>query len=154
MSRPLSARPGLSSLALFGLIAVLGGGVAAVAAAGNPTCTYSVGMSRSDHGAGTYRTLTVTDTPNATFRFDGCSPSGKNGQMCVSKYGISAGCAPEATSALNLNPHMYYRLTTAWQGDCKSLDVVNDGTNNKLQLATGGAYSGQMWKLTPTGYTY
>jgi len=27
------------------------------------------------------------------------------------------------------------------------LDVVNDGTNNKLQLADTGNYSGQLWKI-------
>jgi len=44
----------------------------------------------------------------------------------------------------------YYRLTTKWQGDGKSLDVVNDVINNsKLQLAATGNYSGQKWKITP-----
>ncbi|CAF1013861.1 unnamed protein product [Rotaria sordida] len=45
----------------------------------------------------------------------------------------------------------YYRLTTQWQGNNKSLDVVNDGkNNNQLILATTGNYSGQYWKITPT----
>ncbi len=198
MARSLSVRParsGALSLAILGLIAALGGGVAAVATAGdNQTCTYSVGMSRSDHGAGTWKTVTVTDAPNASFRFDGCSASTSGGQMCVSKYGVGAGvrllknqsgkvvgegvccndvtntvtsvsascsaatagpgCAPETSAALSLDPKMYYRLTTAWQGDGKSLDVVNDGTNNKLQLAATGAYSGQLWKITPIGGGY
>ena len=48
----------------------------------------------------------------------------------------------------------YYRLTTAWQGEGKSLDVINDGTNNRVQLAKTGGYSGQFWKLTPTGGGY
>ena len=43
----------------------------------------------------------------------------------------------------------YYRLTTLWQGDGKSLGVINDGVNNKLQLANTGNFSGQLWKLTP-----
>lgn len=43
----------------------------------------------------------------------------------------------------------YYRLTTQWQGDGKSLDVVNDGkNNNRLQLAATGDFSGQLWKIT------
>ena len=47
----------------------------------------------------------------------------------------------------------YHRLTTEWQGEGKSLDVVNDGENNKLQLANTGNYSGQHWKITPeNGY--
>src|SRR5436853_332534 len=42
----------------------------------------------------------------------------------------------------------YYRLTTQWQGDGKSLDVVNDGTNNQLILANTANQSGQLWKIT------
>lgn len=47
-------------------------------------------------------------------------------------------------------PKSYYRLTTQWQGDGKSLDVVNDGKNNdQLVLADTGDFSGQYWKFTP-----
>lgn len=52
------------------------------------------------------------------------------------------------------NPNEYYRLTTQWQGDGKSLDVVNDGVNNQLQLAKTGNFSGQMWKITSSGNGY
>lgn len=45
----------------------------------------------------------------------------------------------------------FYRLTTQWLGETKSLDVVNDGKNNQLQMADSGNYSGQFWKLTPVG---
>lgn len=45
----------------------------------------------------------------------------------------------------------FYRLTTQWQGDGRSLDVVNDGVNNKLQLAASGNFSGQFWRITPVG---
>jgi len=49
----------------------------------------------------------------------------------------------------------YYRLTTKWQGDGKSLDVVNDGkSNNQLILAKTGKFSGQFWKITPVGGGY
>lgn len=48
----------------------------------------------------------------------------------------------------------YYRLTTKWLGETKSLDVVNDGSNNKLRLAASGDQSGQLWKLTPVGNGY
>lgn len=41
----------------------------------------------------------------------------------------------------------WYRLTTNWQGDDKSLDVINDGNNNKLILAQTGHYSGQCWRF-------
>lgn len=48
----------------------------------------------------------------------------------------------------------YYRLTNQSLGNVKSLDVVNDGTNSKLQLANTGNASGQFWKITPLGNGY
>lgn len=51
----------------------------------------------------------------------------------------------------SIDTRYYYRLTTQWQGDGKSLDVVNDGNNNRLQLANTGNYSGQFWKFTNLG---
>jgi len=30
----------------------------------------------------------------------------------------------------------------------KSLDVINDGNNNALQLSETGDYSGQYWRIT------
>ncbi|CAF1075911.1 unnamed protein product, partial [Didymodactylos carnosus] len=49
----------------------------------------------------------------------------------------------------------YYRLTTRWQGDDKSLDIVNDGkNNNQLILGNTGNYSGQHWKITSVGDGY
>lgn len=48
----------------------------------------------------------------------------------------------------------YYRLTTQWQGEGKALDVINDGANNKLQLAATGNFSGQFWKITAVGDGY
>ncbi len=49
----------------------------------------------------------------------------------------------------------YYRLTTKWRGDGKSLDVVNDGkNNNQLILAKTGKFSGQFWKITSLGAGY
>ena len=53
--------------------------------------------------------------------------------------------------AQELDPASYYRLTTQWQGDGKSLDILNDGQNNKPILAATANYSSQMWKLTPLG---
>jgi hypothetical protein len=42
----------------------------------------------------------------------------------------------------------YYRLTTQWQGEGKSLDIVNDRKNNNQPiLADTGNYSGQFWKI-------
>lgn len=43
-----------------------------------------------------------------------------------------------------------YRLTTQFTGENKCLDIVNDGTNNKLIMADCGNYSGQMWSIEPT----
>ncbi|RKG67794.1 hypothetical protein D7V80_14945 [Corallococcus sp. CA054B] len=44
----------------------------------------------------------------------------------------------------------YYRLTTLWQGDGMSLDIIGDGkANNTPILAKTGRYTGQLWKLTP-----
>ena len=44
----------------------------------------------------------------------------------------------------------YYRLTTLWQGEGMSLDIFNDGKDNNVPiLARTGAYSVQLWKLTP-----
>lgn len=43
-----------------------------------------------------------------------------------------------------------YRLTTLWQGDGMSLDILYDGkANNAPILAKTGRYDGQMWRLTP-----
>ncbi len=42
----------------------------------------------------------------------------------------------------------YYRLTTKFQGEQKSLDIINDDKDNKLELRPTGNKTGQMWKLT------
>ena len=41
----------------------------------------------------------------------------------------------------------YYRITNLWLGNL-SLDIINDGENNKIQVAKTGEYSGQFWKIT------
>lgn len=41
------------------------------------------------------------------------------------------------------------RLRTAFTGPNACLDVVNDGRNNRLQMAACGNYSGQAWTLQP-----
>lgn len=51
-----------------------------------------------------------------------------------------------------IDPNFWYRLTTQWQGDDRSLDIVNDGKNNNQPiLAKTGNYTGQYWKFTPLG---
>ena len=42
----------------------------------------------------------------------------------------------------------WYRFTTKFQGDGKSLDVINDSQDNKLILAKTGNFTGQKWKIT------
>jgi hypothetical protein len=53
-----------------------------------------------------------------------------------------------------IDPSYYYRLTTMWQGDGKSLHILNDGRNNLPVLAGTGDYASQYWKLTPLGKNY
>lgn len=57
-------------------------------------------------------------------------------------------------AAVNFDPNAYYRLTTLWQGECRSLDIINDGRNNRPTLNMTGDVSGQYWKITaaPNGY--
>ena len=43
----------------------------------------------------------------------------------------------------------FFRLSTLWLGENRSLDIVNDGADNKLTLADSGNYSGQHWKFIP-----
>jgi M6 family metalloprotease-like protein len=44
-----------------------------------------------------------------------------------------------------------YALRTQYLGDCFSLDVINDGTNDTPHMAQTGDFSGQFWMLTPWG---
>jgi len=59
-----------------------------------------------------------------------------------------------AAAQVRFDTRSYYRLTTQWQGDGKSLDVVNDGKNNQLILAQTDNLSGQSWKITPLAGGY
>ncbi len=46
------------------------------------------------------------------------------------------------------NASTFYRLTNRWQGEGRSLDIINDGVNNnKPILADSGNYSGQKWRV-------
>ncbi|MBN8228744.1 RICIN domain-containing protein [Corallococcus macrosporus] len=51
--------------------------------------------------------------------------------------------------AAPVDARCYYRLTTLWQGDGMSLDILGDDKANTPILARTGRYSGQLWKLTP-----
>lgn len=55
----------------------------------------------------------------------------------------------------SFDAHAYYRLTTQWLGDGKSLDIVNDGkNNNQVILANTGDFAGQRWRIAPVGQGY
>jgi hypothetical protein len=40
------------------------------------------------------------------------------------------------------------RLKTRFTGPSRCLDVINDGQNDKVQMASCGNFSGQLWSLT------
>jgi hypothetical protein len=46
---------------------------------------------------------------------------------------------------------IWYSFTTECLGIKKTLDIVNDGTNNKLIMVNTGDYSGQYWKIKTLG---
>lgn len=45
----------------------------------------------------------------------------------------------------------WYRLTCLGEGEGKSLDIRNDGTNTHVWLANTGNYSGQRWQFNKMG---
>lgn len=51
----------------------------------------------------------------------------------------------------SFDPNAYYRLSTQWQGEGKSLDIINDGKNNQPILANTANVTGQMWKIKKVG---
>jgi len=70
----------------------------------------------------------------------------------VNAHKLPAGLSREQSIANRegFDANSYYRLTTRWQGDGKSLDIVNDGkNNNQLVLADTGNFAGQHWRITP-----
>eukprot|EP00808_Paulinella_micropora_P015124 g51109.t1 len=52
-------------------------------------------------------------------------------------------------NACPITANQKYRLSNSFTGPGKSLDVINDGINDQLQLAPTGRYSGQSWTLRP-----
>ena len=44
-----------------------------------------------------------------------------------------------------------FKLSCQWQGDGKVIDVINDGTNNRMALADNAGYSGQYWRIEDAG---
>jgi hypothetical protein len=47
------------------------------------------------------------------------------------------------------NTAIYYRLYNAQAQASRSLDVINDGTNTRLNMQPSGAFTGQYWRFTP-----
>ncbi|MCY1022505.1 hypothetical protein [Pyxidicoccus sp. MSG2] len=57
--------------------------------------------------------------------------------------------APQVPATAGFDTRCHYRLTTLWQGDGMSLDIINDGRNTTPILAKTAMVSGQLWKLMP-----
>ena len=74
--------------------------------------------------------------------------------VTVSANVANPGVENSAAAQERFDTKSYYRLTTQWQGDGKSLDVVNDGKNNQLILAMTDNVSGRSWRITPLGGGY
>lgn len=62
--------------------------------------------------------------------------------------GAPATPAVEPTTAGNIDPNLWYRLTNTFLGAGRSLDTYGDGTNAPFMGETGD-FSGQFWRLTP-----
>lgn len=56
-----------------------------------------------------------------------------------------------AQNRASFDANKFYRISNQWQGPSKSLDIVNDGRNNRVALAKTGNYTGQYWKIIPNG---
>jgi hypothetical protein len=62
----------------------------------------------------------------------------------------SAGTSGESEGG---TPPGAYRLRTKFAGDASCLDIINDGRNNRLTMATCGDYTGQAWTIERIGAT-
>lgn len=67
---------------------------------------------------------------------------------------LAFGFACAAASAQSFDAGAYYRLTSEWQGECRSLDVINDKTNDQVALGKAADVSGQHWRIVPLGDGY
>lgn len=66
----------------------------------------------------------------------------------------AATLAPGIAPAADFDPDARYRLTTMFEGECKSLDIVNDAHDRTPILAKTADVSGQYWRITPAGDGY
>lgn len=62
---------------------------------------------------------------------------------------LCTGCATASASFDDASA--FYRLTTEWQGECRSLDVINDGTNDQVALRKTADVAGQYWRIAADG---
>jgi hypothetical protein len=60
-------------------------------------------------------------------------------------------CTGCATASASFDASTFYRLTTEWQGECRSLDVINDGINDQVALRKTADVTGQYWRIAADG---
>ena len=79
----------------------------------------------------------------------GYAASGERLAKSIVQTSPSGGPSDESVSSATASGT--YRLKTEFTGPAKCLDVVNDGYNNRLTMATCGNYSGQTWSIQANG---
>ncbi|HYN21471.1 MAG TPA: RICIN domain-containing protein [Thermoanaerobaculia bacterium] len=73
----------------------------------------------------------------------------RTGLLLSAAVALTMGCG--TTSAQAFDADAFYRLTTEWQGECRSLDVINDGTNDQVALRKTADVAGQYWRIAADG---
>ena len=88
-------------------------------------------------GEGFYRLVNIaqTDAKSLELRAD-------NGLSLE----VTAGLSKQLWGVAQLSGE-FCRIYSKVKGSEFSLDIINDGTNNKIHLVPKGNYSGQFWKL-------
>lgn len=72
-------------------------------------------------------------------------------------FALVAAAAANQPAMADVPPYdttAYYRLTTLWQGECRSLDIINDGIHYQVALRKSANVSGQFWRISPEGNGY
>ncbi|KAI5839444.1 carbohydrate-binding module family 13 protein [Morchella snyderi] len=78
-----------------------------------------------------------------------------SGELSIAKAGDYSGQHWKLVP-VNGQANKFY-LRTLYKGDELSLDIINDGTNDRVHLAKTGNFTGQFWTLTkvsPEGTTF
>ena len=147
---------------------------------GNFLCVSTAEKSNRDSGSGTWRIMSADGKPagtpvkydseiqlkNGWSKFRGGYLDTRGYQRDYAKTGnllcVSTATSPKRDGKSGtwkvvkvnndlFDSNAYYRLTTMWQGDSKSLDIINDGKNNQPILAKTGNFTGQYWKINKVG---